>query len=53
MDFELQPQQAHPRDLARQGAHEHLATYAAAVDRAAGLLDLLTPTHHGGSAVDW
>ena len=66
MDFELQPQQAHFRDLARQVAHDHLAAYAATVDRegvfpaasiaavrAAGLLDLLTPAHYGGAAVDW
>ena len=66
MDFELQPPQARLRDLARQVAHDHLAAYAATVDRdavfpadsiaavrAAGLLDLLTPTHYGGGAVDW
>ena len=66
MDCELQPQQACRRDLARQVAHDHLAAYAAMVDRdavfpadniaalrAAGLLDLLTPTHDGGGAVDW
>ena len=66
MDFKLQPPQARLRDLARQVAHDHLAAYAATVDRdamfpadsiaalrAAGLLDLLRPTHYGGADVDW
>jgi hypothetical protein len=33
MDFELQPQQARLRDLARQVAHDHLAAYTATMDR--------------------
>jgi alkylation response protein AidB-like acyl-CoA dehydrogenase len=51
MDFELQPQQARLRDLARQVAHDHLAAYAATMDR-----DAVFPAASGAAlraAVDW